>query len=86
MRRRRAAQRSFPGSPKDAAEFGMLDLRADVRVGRVDYPRRGEALPRFLPEPVMAGLEKPSIALLEDNGLRNLVVGPSRSLSLEREA
>ncbi len=58
----------------DAAELGMLDLRADVRVRRVDYPRRAEALPRFLPEPVMAVLEKPeSIALLEDNGLRNLV-------------
>jgi integrase len=58
----------------DAAEFGMLDLRPDVRVRRIDYPRRPEALPRFLPEPVMAVLERPeSLALLADNGLRNLV-------------
>lgn len=53
----------------DAAELGLLDLRRDTRIRRGDYPRRIEALPRFLPEPVMAVLETPeSLAMLEDNG------------------
>lgn len=59
---------------EEAADQGLLDLRRDARVRRTDYPRRAETVPRFLPEAVMAVLEAPaSLALLEDNGLRNAV-------------
>lgn len=58
----------------DAADLGMLELRRDVRVRRGDHNRRKELVPRFLPEPIMAVLERrESLAMLEDNGLRNLV-------------
>ncbi len=67
---------------EDAADQGLLDLRRDARVRRSDYPRRPESVPRFLPERVMAVLEAPeSMALLEDNGLRNavkLLIGTGR--------